>query len=179
MIFIILIYLNQENMDKPKSPNRKSLRFKGYDYASIGYYFITIDARKMKCIFGEIKDGEMNPSELGEILEEEWKATELIRKNIKLHEYVVMPNHFHALLEICYTQNKNNIPGEYTAPSHTLSAIVRGFKGAVTSRNNALQLGNQEGVWHSRFNDQVIKDEKHLLNVKNYISNNVKNWKYR
>ncbi|HLW39576.1 MAG TPA: transposase [Brumimicrobium sp.] len=165
-------------MKKPKLPNRKSIRLKDYDYASKGHYFVTIDARKMLCIFGQIKDGIMYPNKLGEILQEEWELTRERRGNIKLHEYVVMPNHFHALIEICYSENKSNVPGEFKAPSQTLSAIIRGFKGAVTSRNNQLKLGNEIGVWQSRFNDQVIKDDRHLHNVKMYINDNVKNWKY-
>ncbi|WP_417265845.1 transposase [Brumimicrobium sp.] len=165
-------------MKKPKLPNRKSLRLKGHDYASIGYYFITIDARKHLWLFGTIKNGKMYPNKLGEIIAEEWEFTREIRKNVKLHEYVVMPNHFHALVEICYSENKSNVPGEYKAPSQTLSAIVRGFKGAVTSKNKSLKLGNEKGVWHNSFNDQVIRDEQHLINVKNYIINNVRDWKY-
>src|SRR5690554_8126476 len=93
----------------------------------------------------------MYPNKLGEIIAEEWEFTREIKKNVKLHEYVVMPNHFHALIEICYSENKSNVPGEFKAPSQTLSAIIRGFKGAVTSRNNQLKLGNEIGVWQSRF----------------------------
>lgn len=165
-------------MENPKLPNRKSLRLKGYDYASTGYYFITIDARKHLWLFGTIKDGKMYPNKLGEIIAEEWEFTSERRRNVKLHEYVVMPNHFHALVEIRYSENKSNIAGEYKAPSQTLSSIVRGFKGAVTSKNNSLNLGNENGVWHTNFNDQVIRNNQHLINVKNYINDNVKNWKH-
>src|SRR5690554_3573784 len=111
----------------------------------------------------------MYPNKLGEIIAEEWEFTREIKKNVKLHEYVVMPNHFHALVEICYSENKSNVPGEYKAPSQTLSAIVRGFKGAVTSKNKSLKLGNENGVWHSSFNDQVIRDEQHLITLRTIL----------
>jgi REP element-mobilizing transposase RayT len=164
-------------MFDPKKHHRKSTRLKGYDYASMGYYFITVNSKDKRCIFGEIKDGIMYPTILGRIIEEEWKITGEIRKNIILHEYVVMPNHFHALVEICYSENKENIPGEFKAPAFTLSALVRSFKGAVTRRNNALEIGNKKGVWHRNFDDRIIRDSRGLLNVKKYIKDNVKNWK--
>ena len=31
-------------------------------------------------------------------------------------------------------------------------------------------------AWQSRFHDEIIKDEKQLIIVKQYIQNNVANW---
>ncbi|PWH86043.1 transposase [Brumimicrobium oceani] len=163
-------------MKKPKYPNRKSIRLERYDYASQGWYFVTINAVKWKHIFGKITGGKMHPTTLGEIIEEEWLASAEIRKNIKLHSYVVMPNHFHAIVEICYSLNKENVPGEFIAPKHTLSAVMRGFKGAVTRKYKSLELGNEKTVWHGKFNDHIIRNEKSFLYHTNYIKNNVKDW---
>nr|WP_299205783.1 transposase [uncultured Brumimicrobium sp.] len=166
-------------MKKSNYPNRKSIRLRGYDYASEGWYFITINAKEFKHIFGEIRKGVMYPSRLGEIVEEEWIATGEIRKNIKLHSYVVMPNHFHAVVEIRYSLNKKNVPGKFTSPKQTLSAIIRSFKSSVTRRNNAEKLEKKNEVWHGRFHDRIIRDEKEFVNVENYILNNVRDWKRR
>lgn len=163
-------------MKKTIYPNRKSIRLQGYDYASQGWYFVTINAVEWKHIFGGIKNGIMYPSKLGEIIEEEWQATPEIRKNIKLHAYVVMPNHFHAIVEICYSMNKDNVPGEFTAPKHTLSAVMRGFKGSVTREYKSLKLGNEKTVWHGRFNDKIIRNEREFISYTNYIEENVKVW---
>ena len=40
----------------------------------------------------------------GKIVKNEIIATEKIRKNIRLHNFVVMPNHIHLIIEI----NENN-----------------------------------------------------------------------
>ena len=164
-------------MSKTTLPNRKSYRLKGYDYASVGYYFVTINSKDFRYIFGEINAGKMHLSQLGRIVQDEWEYTGKLRENIKLHEYVIMPNHFHAIIEICYSKNKNNTPGEFKATKETLATIIRLFKGSVTKSNRLLHPENKESVWHGRFYDRIIRDQQELLNVKKYIKNNVKKWK--
>ena len=89
-------------MYDPNTHRRKSIRLPGYDYSTEGFYFITICTKDKKCIFGKIVDGEMILNEAGKIVKEEWLQTINIRKGeAKLHKYVIMPNHFHAIIEIC------------------------------------------------------------------------------
>jgi hypothetical protein len=47
------------------------------------------------CFFGEIKNNKMNLFESGKMVEKYWFELENKFKNIKLHNFVVMPNHFH------------------------------------------------------------------------------------
>lgn len=88
----------------PKIHQRKSLRLRTKNYRS-GSYFITICAVNREWLFGEIKNEVMQLNDLGKIVVEEWFNTEKIRTNVKLDTYVVMPNHFHAVIHIC----KNNM----------------------------------------------------------------------
>ena len=87
-------------MYNPQIHNRQSLRLKGYDYSKKGLYFITIVTQDRAMIFGEIKDGEMILNKLGKIAEEEWIKSIEIRNNITLHEYIIMPNHMHGIIQI-------------------------------------------------------------------------------
>jgi REP element-mobilizing transposase RayT len=75
-------------------------RLKGWDYSSDGYYFVTICTGNRQHYFGEITGGKMGLSEIGEIIKCEWQKTGIIRKNVKLDEFVVMPNHLHGILVI-------------------------------------------------------------------------------
>jgi putative transposase len=84
----------------PLIHHRKSIRLKGYDYSQEGVYFITICVQDSACLFGEITDGEMVLNDTGKMVEIEWLALKKRFPNIELHEYVVMPNHFHGILEI-------------------------------------------------------------------------------
>jgi REP element-mobilizing transposase RayT len=88
-------------MDKFKNKYRiQSTRLKDYDYSRAGFYFITICTKDRVNYFGKIIKRKMCLSEIGEIVEKEWKKTAEIRKNIKLDKFVIMPNHFHGILEI-------------------------------------------------------------------------------
>jgi REP element-mobilizing transposase RayT len=73
-----------------------------WDYGSDALYFVTICTAHRECYFGEIINGEMVLSELGKIVEPEWLKTIEMRPDMNLHmgEYVVMPNHFHAIISI-------------------------------------------------------------------------------
>lgn len=51
-------------------------------------------------LFGDIYNGELKLNIFGKIAEEEWLNTIQIRDNIQLHQFIIMPNHFHAIVEI-------------------------------------------------------------------------------
>lgn len=79
---------------------RKNIRLKGYDYSQAGLYFITICVQDRKCLFGIIENEEMILNDAGKMVEHEWLKIPERFPNVRLHEYKVMPNHFHAILEI-------------------------------------------------------------------------------
>jgi len=131
-------------MYTPLIHNRKSIRLKNYDYSEAGLYFITMGTANRKHIFGKIEKGEMQLNTLGEIAKEEWDKTIGIRKNISLGAYIIMPNHFHAIISIDYKLNKERDPniGKFKSPSQTIGAIIRGYKGATKKRINSLIRDN-------------------------------------
>ena len=43
-------------------------------------------------------DGEVRLSPVGEIVADEWQKTPLIRPNVMLDAWVVMPNHLHGII---------------------------------------------------------------------------------
>ena len=84
----------------PAQHHRRSIRLPAYDYAQAGAYFVTIVTNVRACLFGEILDGEMRLSKAGEIVAQEWQRSAEIREEIKLDEWVVMPNHIHGIIFI-------------------------------------------------------------------------------
>ena len=52
--------------------------------------------------------------------------------NAKLHEYVVMPNHIHGIIEIIVSVGVNNYSPLQNGTSKTIGSMVRGFKIGVT-----------------------------------------------
>jgi putative transposase len=72
---------------------RKSLRLKDYDYSRAGAYFITMCTESRKPYFEKFP-------ELQEILQTQWSELEATFPEIKLDEFVVMPNHIHGIIFI-------------------------------------------------------------------------------
>lgn len=77
---------------------RKSLRLKNFDYASAGAYFITLCTQGRACLFGSVAGGEMRLSEVGEMISTIWSEIPAYYPSFNLDEFVVMPNHFHAII---------------------------------------------------------------------------------
>jgi len=80
--------------------HRRSIRLQGYDHSQAGAYFVTRCAQHRERLFGEIVNGEMRFNEAGEMVADDWMKTVEIHDEIELDQWVVMPNHFHAILVI-------------------------------------------------------------------------------
>jgi REP element-mobilizing transposase RayT len=81
-------------------PHRSSTRLQHYDYSQAGAYFVTICTQDRACLFGAIENGAMVLNEYGCVVRDEWLKTAESRAEIKMGEFVVMPNHFHGIVVI-------------------------------------------------------------------------------
>ncbi|OMQ08983.1 transposase [[Flexibacter] sp. ATCC 35103] len=77
-----------------------SNRLKNWDYSSAAIYFITLVTQNRECVFGSIKEDKMILNENGQIIENELLKSIKIRKSWFFHNWIVMPNHIHLLIEI-------------------------------------------------------------------------------
>jgi len=82
----------------PDRHHRRSIRLKGYDYSQAGLYFITINIRHRKCLFGTIIQQEMILNDAGIIASQQWEKLSERFTNIKLDVFQIMPNHMHGIL---------------------------------------------------------------------------------
>src|SRR5438034_634140 len=76
----------------------ETTRLKGWDYASAGWYFVTICTREKQCIFGEMRKGLMMLSPIGEAARDCWVEIPWHFPHACLDEFVVMPNHMHGIV---------------------------------------------------------------------------------
>lgn len=160
---------------------RRSIRLKNYDYSSSGIYFVTICTYNRQCLFGKIINGEMILSETGRIVGIEWINVAIARENIMLDEYIIMPNHFHGILWIKEINNGiTNFPPKMhqfgRMVSGSLSAIIRGFKSAVTNRLHRISESSGKAIWQRNFYEHVIRDETSLNRIREYIISNPLSW---
>lgn len=159
----------------------ETLRLQNWDYGWNAPYFITVNAYKHQCFFGQVHEGKMQLSEIGKIVENEWLRTFDIRQdmNLKMGEYIVMPNHFHAIL-IIGLNAYNSSPDMSKSPKNqfgpqrkNLASVMRGFKSAVTMKARAI---NPVFAWQSGFWDRIIKQPDDYRNTAKYILNNPAKW---
>jgi len=86
-------------MSKYKNKYRiESNRMPGWDYSGNGMYFITIVTQNRECNLGEIENNKMILSDFGKIIETEWYKSFKIRNELFLDEFIIMPNHLHAII---------------------------------------------------------------------------------
>jgi hypothetical protein len=137
-------------------------------------------------------------SEIGKIVEAEWLKTFEMRPDMNLYmdEYVVMPNHFHAVigiganqyntvntintvdtietqriasLQLVSSPQSPSTSNQFGPQSKNLASIIRGFKIGVTKSARAIHA---DFAWQSRFHDHIIRNSK----IIGYIINNPLNW---
>ncbi len=100
-------------------PKRKSHHLQGYDYSQNGAYFITICTHQRRMLF------DLNRAPVG--ADRARMAARVFREIIgqypavQCRYFVVMPNHFHALVEI-----ERHMANTESAP--TIISIVQAFK---------------------------------------------------
>ena len=171
----------------PDAHHRRSLRLRDYDYDQLGAYFVTICTRERVPLFGDVVDGEIQLSAYGQIVNEEWAYTELIRARVILDAYVIMPNHVHDVVVIADVPHATEGVWPYAptdhprghplrSPSLTIGAIVRGFKGAATTRINTARGTPRTPVWQRNYYEHVIRDDANLERIRSYITANPGRW---
>ncbi len=86
--------------DGIKHHHRRSIRLPEYDYTRAGAYFVTLVTQGREDLFGEISGGVMHLNEFGLLVENEWRRLEKRFGRVGIDEFVVMPNHLHAIIWI-------------------------------------------------------------------------------
>ncbi|RZM75037.1 transposase [Leptolyngbya iicbica] len=84
----------------PKIHRRRSTRLRHYDYATPGFYFVTICAHQRQHLFGKIQDDYMILNDAGRVAQAHWQRLAQHFAHIQLDAFVVMPNHVHGIIQI-------------------------------------------------------------------------------
>jgi len=90
-----------------KIHHRQSIRLPDYDYSQCGTYYVTVCTQNRMCLFGNVVDGEMVLYDYGIIAHECWGQIPQHFNDARLHEFVVMPNHIHGIIEIASSAGAN------------------------------------------------------------------------
>ncbi|MBQ2941534.1 MAG: transposase [Clostridia bacterium] len=155
-------------------PIRKRTRLKGYDYSAPGEYFVTICTAQKTHLFGEIKNSEMHLSSIGKIVNREILGIASHYENIRIDNYVIMPNHIHMIIVVEQTEGINPFP---TIKKYDIPNVFGKFKAGVTKIvGNPFMHSAKKIIWQPSFHDHIIRGEKDRLKISEYINTNPLKW---
>jgi putative transposase len=87
--------------NQQQSHSRRSIRLQGFDYSAKGMYFITICTKGYRIPwFGFIDNGVMILNETGKNAHKCWVDIPKHFPNAVLHNFIVMPDHIHGIIEL-------------------------------------------------------------------------------
>lgn len=185
---------------------RKSIRLKSYDYSSEWLYFITISVKDKLCLFWEIEKNKLKLFDSGKMVEKYWLELENKFDNIKLHDFVVMPNHFHGIIEIvnckkcrgrpcvCPIYHDNNVEQnnrvntrftptwwKFVYDKNSIPWIIQYFKSITTNVyiKNVSKNNRKpfnKKLWQRNYYDNIISNEESYNKITDYIRNNPNRW---
>jgi putative transposase len=184
--------------DKFKNKYRSdTVRLQNWDYGSDASYFITVCTIDRIHFFGEIKNGKMELSELGIVVNNLISEMPVQFPFIIVDAFVVMPNHIHMILTIdknnqfnCRdainrdptialgtkmpTENPGGITGNKNPMLHeNLSRVMRWYKGRCTFECRKIHA---DFSWQGRFYEHIIRDQESYKRITNYINSNPEKW---
>ncbi|MES2577588.1 transposase [Flavobacterium sp. ZE23DGlu08] len=175
----------------------ESNRLKNWDYSSEAIYFITLVAQNRECIFGAIDDNKMILNDNGKIIETELLKSITIRERWFFHNWVIMPNHIHLLVEIISSSevethcsaslpcaslqlesesHSESKPQKLSRKPNSISSFVAIFKSVTTKQINVIMNYDANTIWQSNYHDHIVRNYNSFDTIYHYIKNNPKNW---
>jgi len=138
----------------------------------------------------------MNINQFGKIVNTKWNNIPAHLKNILSDEFIIMPNHLHGIVIITdvdvgakHSLNTNltsihqSIRNASPLNDHqkgikpgSLSAIVQNFCSITTRKINQIRKSPGSKLWRRNYFDPVIRYEKELNKIREYMINNLLKW---
>jgi len=157
-------------------PVRKNIRLQGYDYSSVGYYFVTICTQDKANLYGNVIVGadlvsarvELNNA--GVMIERVY--TEVISSfdDVVSDNYIIMPNHFHCIMSIRRADTRS-------APT----SIIQAFKSKTTVEyikgvKSGIYQPFIKRIWQRNYYEHIIRNEIEYKQICQYIDQNPARW---
>jgi putative transposase len=171
--------------------HRRTIRLQGYDYSQKGGYFVTIVTQNRECLFGNIEKGKMVLSKAGDMIRQIWCELPDTFFNIKLDEFIIMPNHIHGIIIVkaSFVKKDKDEKSAYrkgagTRPAFsgiTIGDIVGSFK-SITTHKYILGVKNYKWIrfykklWQRNYWEHIIRNDNELNSIREYIINNPLKW---
>lgn len=136
------------------------------------------------------------------MIEKYWLELENDFNNIMLHDFVVMPNHFHWIIEIKNNEklkNENDLKnrvnnnivrvntrftptgGKFNYNKKSISSIIQAFKSKTTHQYIQNVYANNwntfnKKLWQKDFYENIIRNNESYWKITEYINTNILKW---
>ena len=172
---------------------RKTPRCQGFDYNSVGAYFITICTQDRRCVLSHIvgtgvldcprphpqtNNVHLELTTYGEIADKYIRQLNDFYDHLSIEDYVIMPNHIHLLLCV-----KENMCGGMSEKGQSGTPVPTNIERANSACSRFVstfkRFCNKEyggNIWQARFNDHIIRNCDDYDRHMNYIRENPIRW---
>ncbi len=157
------------------------------------------NAGDRRCLFGEVRDGIMQPNLLGSCVQSCWQRLPHSFARVVPDSFVVMPNHIHGslILQDSLKENEegeafgdrsqqvqellpNASPLQPTLPRGTMpgsiGAIVQNFKSVSSREICRIAPTSSRPIWQRSYHEPIIRNDNSLERIRRYIQNNPLTW---
>lgn len=181
--------------------HRRSVRLKEYDYSKLGGYFVTVVTYNKEYLFGNIINGNVILNDPGQMIQEIWNDLPKYYHEVEIDSFIIMPNHVHGVIFLTDNKCEKNVGAgpracpksidnrdlrkkgqpQGVAPTLSLPDIVHRFKTMTTKQycDGVAQNGwtpFSGKLWQRNYYEHVIRNEKELSLIREYIVNNPLKW---
>ena len=186
-------------------PQRKSPRAKWHDYNG-AKYFVTFCTKNREFYFGNVVDGQMELSEIGEWAHQCIEKIETINNNVFIPKYVVMPNHIHMIVimdnqRLPRCDSPTSPVADNATNGKSVGLSYHGSRETVPEINVEMQrrsnccgrlshiigrfksavtkYANEHNIpfaWQPRYHDHILRNQMEMNQIADYIENNPSRW---
>ena len=159
-----------------QKPVRKPTRLSTIDYRHPDAYFITTCTQGMKLYFSPVGADSISARMVTKVFTD----TLARYSNVSSPIFVVMPNHFHAIIVL---GARADMSCRRQPPPPTVSDIIRDFKRQTTIEyiklvKSGLAAPFDGKLWQRSFYDHVIRNQQDFDEIYRYISENPTRWEF-
>ncbi len=147
------------------------------------WYFLTLIVQQRERLLGQVQDGKLALTPAGLEVARAWKYSAAIRKEVHLGPWMVMPDHFHALVRVVH-MGAGAVAEPATAVSRLfrpprirgpLGSLIAGFKMGSTREVNRRRGTPRKRLWRKGVLYRRV-EEADLEATARYILDNPRVW---
>lgn len=130
-------------------------------------------ALKREHLFGKVTNGKVILNDIGKTVEKAWRWMGNHYDHLTLDEFVVMPNHMHAI--VFFGRDEGGVSRNTPSPK-PLGRVIGAFKTVSTKRVNQERGTPGKKLWQEDFWDHIVRNKSDLERIREYIRDNPRKW---